>query len=241
MRSNGFQITGNELKAMSNEGLIGVKTSIEQTNRCLTREEVFNSVFCYAGSAPSGNFIPLTNGVPSPNLTCNFEYINPILANSVTFWLNQEGNPYLNADLFAYINGNPLRLDPANNLDGMFFGGPQISPEMRTATPVGGTIYVQANFGLNSADGASWGWDAPGIGKLEVYANGTLVSNQTLWKYPYSGPNIQSLSYSFTVQAGVTYYVKAYSLVAYAFDQCYHINNAYYACGGDGECGCIQC
>ena len=241
MRSNGFQITGNELKAMSNEGLIGVKTSIEQTNRCLTREEVFNSVFCYAGSAPSGNFIPFTNGVPSPNLTCNFEYINPILASSVTFWLNQEGNPYLNADLFAYINGNPLRLDPANNLDGMFFGGPQLSPEMRTSTPVGGTIYVQANFGLNSADGASWGWDAPGIGKLEVYANGTLVSNQTLWKYPYSGPNNQSLSYSFTVQAGVTYYVKVYSLVAYAFDHCYHINNAYYACGGDGECGCIQC
>jgi hypothetical protein len=242
MRSNGFQITGNELKAMSNEGLIGVKTSIEQTNRCLTRAEVFNSVFCYAGSAPSGNFIPFTNGTPSPNLTCNFEYINPILANSVTFWLNQEGNPYLNADLFAYINGNPLRLDPANNLDGMFFGGPQISPEMRTSTPVGGTIYVQANFGLNSPEsGTDWGWNAPGIGKLEVYANGTLVNNQTLWKYPYSGPNIQSLSYSFTVQAGVTYYVKAYSLVAYAFDYCYHVNNAYYACGGDGDCGCIQC
>lgn len=242
MRSNGFQITGNELKAMSNEGLIGVKTSIEQTNRCLTRAEVFNSVFCYAGSAPSGNFIPFTNGVPSPNLTCNFEYINPILASSVTFWLNQEGNPYLNADLFAYINGNPLRLDPANNLDGMFFGGPQISPEMRTSTPVGGTIYVQANFGLNSPEsGTDWGWNTPGIGKLEVYANGTLLSNQTLWKYPYNGPNIQSLSYSFTVQAGVSYYVKAYSLVAYAFDQCYHVNNAYYACGGDGECGCIQC
>jgi hypothetical protein len=249
MRSNGFQITGNELKAMSNEGLIGVKTSIEQTNRCLTRQEVFNSVYCYAGDAPSGNFIPFSSweigGVqytgPSPNLTCNFEYINPILANSVTFWLNQEGNPYLNADLFANINGNPLRLDPANNLDGMFFGGPQISPEMRTSTPVGGVVYVQANFGLNSADGASWGWDAPGIGKLEVYANGTLVSNQTLWKYPYSGPNSQSLSYSFTVQAGVTYYVKAYSLVAYAFDYCYHVNNAYYACGGDGDCGCIQC
>ena len=242
MRSNGFQITGNELKAMSNEGLIGVKTSIEQTNRCLTRDEVFNSVYCYAGSAPSGNFIPYTNGVPSPNLTCNFEYINPIIASSVTFSLNQEGNPYLNADLFGYINGNILRLDPANNLDGMFFGGPQLSPEMKTVSPVGSTLYAQANFGLNSPEaGSDWGWNAPGIGKLEVYANGILITNQTLWKYPYSGPNSQSLSYSFTVQAGVTYLIKAYSLVAYAFDQCYHLNNAYYACGGDGECGCIQC
>jgi len=242
MRSNGFQITGNELQAMVNEGLIGAKTSISQTNRCLTREEVFNSVNCYGGSAPSGNFIPFTNGVASPNLTCNFEYINPIIATSVTFWMNQEGNPYLNCDLFAYTNGNILRLDPANNLDGMFFGGPQISPEMKSVVPVGSVLYVQANFGLNSPEsGTDWGWNAPGIGKLEVYANNTLISNQTLWKYPYSGPNIQSLSYSITIQAGVSYYVKAYSLVAYTFDQCYHINNAYYACGGDGDCGCIQC
>lgn len=252
MRSNGFQITGNELKAMYNEGLIGVKTSIEQTDRCLTRAEVFNSVYCYAG--PQDPYIPsipytswpIGGGVyqfgPDPYLTCNYEYINPILASSVTFWLNQEGNPYLNADLFAYINGNPLKLDPANNLDGMFFGGPQISPEMRTATPVGGTIYVQANFGLNSPEaGSDWGWNAPGIGKLEVYANGTLMSNQTLWKYPVAGPNSQSLNYSFVIQAGVSYYVKAYSLVAYTYDGCYDVTNAYYACGGDGNCGCIQC
>jgi hypothetical protein len=131
----------------------------------------------------------------------------------------------------------------------MFFGGPQISPEMRTSTPVGGTIYVQANFGLNSPEaGSDWGWNAPGIGKLEVYANGTLVSNQTLWKYPYSGPNSQSLSYSFTVQAGVTYYVKAYSLVAYTFEGCYDATDAYNACGGGRNpagggttCGCIIC
>jgi hypothetical protein len=242
MRSNGFQITGNELKAMSNEGLIGVKTSIEQTNRCLTREEVFNSVYCYAGSAPSGNFIPFTNGALSPNLTCNFEYINPIIATSVVFWMNQEGNPYLNCDLFANINGNPLMLDPANNLNGMFFGGPQISPDMKTVTPVGGVVYVQANFGLNSPEaGNDWGWNAPGIGKLEVYANGSLISNQTLWKYPYSGPNAESLNYSITIQAGVTYYIKAYSLVAYTYEGCYDVTNAYNACGGSGECGCIAC
>lgn len=249
MRSNGFQITGNELKAMYDEGLVGVKTSIEQTNRCLTRQEVFNSIYCYAGDSPSGSFIPYSSweigGVqytgPSPNLTCNYEYINPIIASSVTFWMNQEGNPYLNCDLFAYTNGNILRLDPTNNLDGMFFGGPQTSPEMKSKVPVGSTLYVQANFGLNSADGSSWGWDTPGIGKLEVYANGTLLSNQTLWKYPYNGPNIQSLSYSLTVQAGVSYYVKAYSLVAYTFENCYDVSNAYYACGGDGNCGCIQC
>lgn len=250
MRSNGFQITGNELKAMYNEGLVGVKTSIEQTDRCLTRSEVFNSVYCYAGDSPSGSFIPYSSwnigGVeytgPSPYLTCNYEYINPIIANSVIFWLNQEGNPYLNVDMYAYTNGNILRLDPANNLDGMFFGGPQISPDMKTSTPVGSTVYVQANYGLNSPEaGSDWGWNAPGIGKLEVYANGSLMSNQTLWKYPVAGPNSQSLNYSFVIQAGVSYYVKAYSLVAYTYDGCYDVTNAYYACGGDGNCGCIQC
>jgi hypothetical protein len=239
MRSNGFQITGNELKAMSNEGLIGVKTSIEQTNRCLTRQEVFNSVYCYAGDAPSGNFIPFSSweigGVqytgPSPNLTCNFEYINPIIASSVIFWMNQEGNPYLNCDLFASTNLKTLILDPANNLAGMFFGGPQISPDLKADVSVGNILTIQANFGLNSPEaGSDWGWNAPGYGFLEVYANGLLISDQSVYKPQAYGPNASSLSYTFTVLNGVNYYIKAYSLITYDYYQSYSTTSADDAC-----------
>ena len=249
-RSAGYAVTGNELQAMVNERILGLKAAIPQNDYCLTNAQVFNSVYVYSGDSPSGSFIPwvdLSSGGtfsygPSPNYLANFSNINPVHATgTIVFELNQEGNPYLTAELGGYVNGVPLRLDPANNLDGMFFGGPQLSPEMKTVTPVGSTLYAQANFGLSNIDGSSWGWDAPGIGKLEVYGNGILMSNQTLWKYPYNGSNSQSLSFSFTIQAGVTYLIKAYSLVAYAFDHCYHVNNAYNACGGDGDCGCIQC
>jgi hypothetical protein len=256
MRSDGFQITGNELQAMVNEGLIGAKTSISQTNRCLTRQEVFNSVHCYAGDAPSGNFIPYSSweigGVqytgPSPNLTCNFEYINPIRSSSVLFEMNQEGNPYLNVDLFGYVNGSPLRLDPANNLDGMFFGGPQYSPQMNSVVKVGNSVYVQANFGLNYAETpGNFGWNAFGYGFLEVYANGSLISDQNVYKTIASFPNLQSLSYTFTVQANTNYYIKAYSLVTYPSNICFSEISPADACAGindetngikDGDCAC---
>jgi hypothetical protein len=231
MRSNGFQITGDELQAMVNENILGAKTSISQTNRCLTRQEVFNSVHCYAGSAPSGNFIPFTDGVPSPNLTCNFEYINPVRSSSVLFEMNQEGNPYLNVELFGFVNSSPLRLDPANNLDGMFFGGPQYSPQMNTVIKVGNSVYVQANFGLNSPQaGSDWGWNAPGYGFLEVYANGSLISDQNIFKPQASGPNSTLLGYTFTVQANTNYYIKAYSLVTYGYYHAYSTTSANDAC-----------
>jgi len=256
MRSNGFAVTGQELQGMVNDKLLLLKPgqTIPNTNRCLTGKEINDRVYVYAGPSgtPAGeNYLPLYNYfdpdlnlnvvAPSPNWLPKYEQINAIRATSVLFEMNQEGNPYLNCDLFGFVNGSGLRLDPNNNLDGMFFGGPQYSPQMSPSVKVGTSLYVQANFGLNSAEGSSWGWEAPGIGKLEVYANGTLLSNQILWKYPYNGPNLQSLSYTLTVQTGVSYVIKAYSLVAYTFEGCYDVTNAYYACGGNGDCGCIQC
>ena len=241
MRSNGFQITGNELQAMVNENLLGLKSgqSIPATDRCLTRQEVANRVHVYTGDSPDGSFIPNRSleigGTfytgPSPNFTCNWDYLNPIRATSVLFELNQEGNPYLNADLFAYTNGSPLRLDPANNLDGMFFGGPQYSPQMNTAVRVGNSVYVQANFGLSYAESpGNYGWNAPGYGFLEVYANGLLISNQSVFKSQAYGPNANSLSYTFTVLTGVNYYIKAYTLVTYDYYQSYSTVSADDAC-----------
>lgn len=256
MRSNGYAVTGQELQGMVNDKLLAIKAgqTIPNTNRCLTGKEINDRVWVYAGPSgtPAGeNYLPLYNYfdpdlnlnvvAPSPNWLPKYEQINAIRSSSITFEMNQEGNPYLNCDLFGYVNGNILRLDPANNLDGMFFGGPQYSPQMNSSVKVGNSVLVQANFGLNALEGSTWGWEAPGIGKLQIYANGTLINNQTLWKYPYNGPNLQSLSHTFTVQYNTTYVVKAYSLVAYAYENCYDVNNAYYACGGDGNCGCIQC
>lgn len=224
-RSGNLQITGNELQAMVNENLLGLKAgqSIPATNRCLTRQEVANRVHVYTGDSPDGSFIPNSSytigGVnysgPSPNFTCNWNYLNPIRSSSVLFELSQEGNPYLNVDLFGYVNGNALRLDPNNNLDGMFFGGPQYSPQMNAVVRVGNSVYVQANFGLVNPEGPSWGWEAPGYGFLEVYANGNLISDQNIFKNTASSSNLQSLSYTFIVQANTNYYIKAYSLVTY--------------------------
>lgn len=225
-RSSNFQITGNELQAMVNENLLGLKAgqSIPATNRCLTRQEVANRVHVYTGDSPDGGFIPNSSwtigGVnytgPSPNFTCNYNYLNPIRSSSILFEMSQEGSPYLNTDLFGYVNGNPLRLDPGNNLDGMFFGSPQYSPQMNAVVRVGNSVYVQANFGLPTPDAGSYGWEAPGYGFLEVSANGTLISDQNIFKPANnSSSTLQSLSYTFTVQANTNYYIKAYSLVTY--------------------------
>ena len=261
-RSGNYQITGNELQAMVNEGLLGLRPgqTIPATNRCLTRAEVANRVYVYTGdSSDNGPFIPWSswdvgNQVyatgPSPFLTCNYNYLNPIRlidtsgSPSLIFAMSQEGNPYLNVDLFASANGVPLRLDPNNNppLDGMFFGSPQYSPNMASSVRIGNQISVSANFGLDYAESpGNFGWNAPGYGFLEVYANSSLISDQNLYKYTASGPNAQQLSYTFTIQPGVNYYVKAWSLVTYIYEGCYSVNNPYHACGGDGNCGCIQC
>jgi hypothetical protein len=228
-RSSNFQITGNELQAMVNENLLGLKAgqSIPATNRCLTRQEVANRVHVYTGDSPDGSSIPnssFQDGVnfstgPSPNLTCNWNYLNPIRSSSVLFEMSQETNPYQNVDLFGFVNGSPLRLDPNNGLDGMFFGNPQYSPQMNAVVRVGNSVYVQANFGLINPDAGSYGWDAPGYGFLEVTANGTLISNQQVFK-PFNNTSStnQSLSYTFTVQANTSYYIKAYSLVTYEYN-----------------------
>jgi hypothetical protein len=252
-RSSNFQITGNELQAMVNENLLGLKAgqSIPATNRCLTRQEVANRVHVYTGDSPDGSFIPnssFQDGVnfstgPSPNLTCNWNYLNPLRASSVLFEMSQETNPYQNVDLFGFVNGSALRLDPANNLDGMFFGNPQYSPQMNAVVRVGNSVYVQANFGLINPDGASYGWDAPGFGFLEVSANGTLISNQQIFKpFNNTSSTLQSLSYTFTVQANTNYYIKAYSLVAHPNFQCYSSVSASEACTlaatGTGDCVC---
>jgi hypothetical protein len=147
------------------------------------------------------------------------------------FELSQEGNPYLNADLFGWVNGRSLLLDPSNGLSGMFFGGPQYSPQMNAAVRVGNSVYVQANFGLPTPDAGSYGWEAPGYGFLEVSANGTLISNQSVFKpFNNSSSTLQSLSYTFTIQANTNYYIKAYSLVTYSYFNSYSSTSADDAC-----------
>jgi len=260
MRSNGYAVTFNELQQMVNENLLLLKTgqSIPANNKCMTGREVSDRVHVYAGDAPSGGFLPLYNYfdpdlnlnvvAPSRNLLPKFEQINPIRAQSVLFELNQEGNPYLNADLFASVNGNNLLLDPANNLYGMFFGGPQYSPQMNPSVKVGNSMTVTANFGLANIEGSTWGWEAPGYGFLEVYANGTLISDQNIYKNQAYGPNSQQLSYTFIVQPSTNYYIKAYSLVTYVYNACYNTytpsnacfssNNLGYGCD---NCNCVDC
>ena len=241
MRSNGFQITGDELQAMVNERILGAKTAIPATTRCLTRAEVLSCVYVYAG--PQDPYVPsipytswpIGGGVnqvgADPYLTCSYEYINPLQADgTIVFEMNQEGNPYLNADLGGYVNGSPLRLDPGSNLDWLYFGGPQYSPNMSSAVRVGNQIYVQANFGLPTPDGPSYGWDAPGYGFLQVFANGALIHNQSVFKNASFAPNLTELSYSFTVQAGTNYYVKAWSLIAYPYTTPYSTTSAIDAC-----------
>jgi hypothetical protein len=235
-RSGNYQITGNELQAMVNENLLLAKTSIPATNRCLTRREVYNSVYVYGGDSPDGGFIPNSDlggntFGPSPNYTCNYNYINPLRTASVLFEMSQEGNPYLNVDLFGYTNGAILRLDPNNGLDGMFFGSPQYSPQMNAAVRVGNSVYVQANYGLINPEGAgNYGWNADGYGFLEVYANGSLISNQQLFKPESHSANLQSLSYTFIAQPNTNYYIKAYSLVTYGYYQCYSTSSPSDAC-----------
>jgi hypothetical protein len=223
MRSNGFQITGNELQAMVTERILGAKTAIPATTRCLTRAEVLSCVYDYAGPQdPPVAAIPFTTwplggGLyqvgADPNLTCSYEYINPLPANgTIVFEMNQVGSPYLNCDLFAQVNGSPLRLDPGSNLDGMFFGGPQYSPNMASAVRIGNLISIQANFGLNNAETpGNFGWNGNGYGVLEVYRNSVLISNQsTAYRTASYSANATQLTSSIIVESGVSYYVKAY-------------------------------
>jgi len=223
MRSNGFQITGNELQAMVTERILGAKTAIPATTRCLTRAEVLSCVYVYAGPQdPPVASIPYTTWPigggayqvgADPNLTCSYEYINPLPANgTIVFEMNQVGSPYLNCDLFAQVNGSPLRLDPGSNLDGMFFGGPQYSPNMASAVRIGNLISIQANFGLNNAETpGNFGWNGNGYGVLEVYRNSVLISNQsTAYRTASYSANATQLTSSIIVESGVSYYVKAY-------------------------------
>jgi hypothetical protein len=226
MRSNGFQITGDELQAMVNERILGAKAAIPATNRCLTRAEVMNSVYVYGGPQdPPVASIPFTTwpiggGVyqvgADPNLTCSYEYINPLKANgTIVFEMNQVGSPYLNCDLFGQVNGSPLRLDPGSNLDGMFFGGPQYSANMASAIRIGNQISIQANFGRDDQEApGNWGWSGNGYGVLEIYRNSVLISTQsTAYRPAIYSANLTSLAYSFIVENAVNYYIKAYSYV----------------------------
>jgi hypothetical protein len=221
-RSNGYAITGNELQAMVNEHILLAKSSIPATDRCLTNAEVYNSTYVYQGSAPSGTFLPTTATfppIPTPidvsNFLANFTNINPVGSQSVQFEMSQVGNPYLNVDLFGYVNGIPLRLDPGSNLDGLFFGGPQYSPQMNQYIDVGNILAVQANFGRDDQETpGNWGWSGGGYGVLEIYQNGVLVNMQTTgWRPPSAAPNLSSLTYTLTVQPGINYYVKAYAVL----------------------------
>jgi len=225
MRSNGFQITGNELQAMVNEKLVGAKTAIPATTRCLTRAEVLSCVYVYAGPQdPPVASIPFTTwpiggGVyqvgADPNLTCSYEYINALPANgTIVFEMDQVGSPYLNCDLFGQVNGSPLRLDPGSNLDGMFFGGPQYSANMASAVRIGNQISVQANFGRDDQETpGNWGWSGNGYGVLEIYRNNVLISTQlTPYRTAIYSANLTSLTYHFTVENTVNYYIKAYSV-----------------------------
>lgn len=238
MRSSNFQITGYELQAMVNENLLLAKQSIPQTNRCLTRAEVMNCVHVYGGPQdPYRPSIPYTSwpiggGVyqfgADPYLTCSYEYINALQATSIYFELNQEGNPYLNADLGGYVNGSPLRLDPTNNLDWLYFGGPQYSPQMSSAVKVGNSMYVQANFGLADSGGS---WNADGYGFMEVYANGTLIHDYSIFKpYQPTGSSLSEHGYTFIVQPNTSYYIKAYTLVTYGYNKSYSTISANDAC-----------
>ena len=225
MRSNGFQITGNELQAMVTERILGAKTAIPATTRCLTRAEVLSCVHVYAGPQdPPVASIPYTSwpiggGVnqtgADPYLTCSYEYINPLPANgTIVFEMNQIGSPYLNCDLFAQVNGAPLRLDPGSNLDGMFFGGPQVSANMASSVKIGNLISIQANFGLDNAEApGNFGWNGNGYGVLEVYRNSVLISSQsTAYRTAIYSANATHLDYSFVIENTVNYYIKAYSV-----------------------------
>ena len=220
-RSAGYAVTGNELQAMVTERILGLKAAIPQNDYCLTNAQVNNCVYVYSGDAPSGTFLPwvdLTVGNvvaygPSPNYLANFSNINPLLANgTIVFEMDQIGTPYLNCDLFAQVNGAPLRLDPGSNLDGMFFGGPQISANMASAVRIGNLISIQANFGLDNAEApGNFGWNGNGYGVLEVYRNSVLISNQsTAYRTASYSANATQLSSSIIVESGVNYYVKAY-------------------------------
>jgi hypothetical protein len=89
---------------------------------------------------------------------------------------------------------------------------------------------VQANFGLPTPDGPSYGWDAPGYGFLQVFANGALIHDQSVFKNASFSPNLTEIGYSFTVQAGTSYYVKAWSLIAYPYTTPYSTTSAIDAC-----------
>ena len=238
-RSAGYAVTGNELQAMVTERILGLKAAIPQDDYCLTNAQVNNCVYVYSGDSPSGTFLPwvdLSSGGtvsygPSPNYLVNFSNINPVHATgTILFELNQEGNPYLNADLGGYVNGSPLRLDPAGNLDWLYFGGPQYSPNVAGSVRIGNQITVQANFGLPTPDGVSYGWDAPGYGFLQVFANGALIHDQSVFKNATFAPNLTELTHSFIVQAGTNYYVKAWSLITYSYNKSYSTISANDAC-----------
>jgi hypothetical protein len=221
-RINGYGVTGNELQAMVNERILLGKGSIPATNRCLTNSEVFAGAYVYQGSAPSGTFLPtsplyygdISLSYNASDFLANFTNINPIGSQSVLFQMDQIGSPYLNVDLFAQVNGSPLRLDPGSNLDGLFFGGPQYSPQMNQYVKVGNTVSAQANFGLNAQEGANgWGWAVGGYGVLEIWVNEVLTSIQTTgYRPPSYSANAVGLSYNFIVQPNTDYRVNAYAV-----------------------------
>lgn len=216
-RINGYGVTGNELKAMVTENILLQKGSIPATNRCLTNAEVFDGAHLVLGNPPAG--IPLINlggGTfgPSPNFLVNFTNIKPTGSQSVLFMMNQVGSPYLNCDLFANVNGLSLKLDPSNDLDGLFFGGPQYSPQMNAQIKVGNNVTVQGNYGRNNEEApGNWGWNGGGYGVLEIWVNEVLTNVQTTgYKPPSYSANSSSLSYNFIVQPNTEYRVYAYSV-----------------------------
>ena len=230
-RLNNFLVTRRELgQAAIVDNLFALKSSIPDDDKCITTTEAKAYVHLDESNlSANGNKLPRWQDLRPAT-------VNLINASkTIIVEMDQIGNPYMNTDVFAAQDGVNFRLDPNNNLDGLFFGGPQYSPNLASQVKVGKPFRIVLNKGLNSPEGGSYGWERNGYAVYERWEDDIMVYRDSRFYNAASSPNSVTATYDTIIQPNVKYLFRCYAAPSYSWTASFS-SDAQTACGKASEC-----
>lgn len=239
MRNNDALVTASDIATMVDQNLLKYSAQLNAANdKCVTNEEAAASLYIDTSRLLAENVSGKKRLSP---YQCFVAKTAQAVGNSIFVYMDQVGNPYLNSDVFASYNGNPIRLDPDGGLDGLFFGN-QTSPNIAGTVQVGNVLNIGVHAGLPNPDGyGGWGWEADGYIVYERWENGSLVYRYNKYKaQSLSASNFETFTFNTLIQPGINYYFKGYSVVSHRIKTSYHEIAPSTACSGVSDCNNIE-
>ncbi len=225
-RLNNFLVTRKELgEAAILDNLFLIKSSIPNDDKCITTAEAKAYVHLDESNLS-------TNDSKLPR----WQDLLPKRATNIVVEMDQIGSPYMNTDVFASQAGTTFRLDPNNNLDGLYFGGPQTSPNIGSQVKIGVPFRISFVKGLNTLEnGVSYGWERSGYAVYERWENDVMVYRDARFYNSATGPNSVTVNYDTIIQNNTKYLFKCYAVPSYSWTSSFS-PDAQVACSKAGDC-----